>query len=100
MWPGPAGGAGEDVERGGARCAPTGPRSDRGVEVALDGAVLADERPALVEREAPVEADHVAAGGGHRREERAAPVPKWIDGTPASASAARTRAEAGAANSS
>ncbi len=47
-----------------------GPEQDRRVEVPLDGAILAGELPALVEGDAPVEADHVAAGVGHRREQR------------------------------
>ena len=47
-----------------------GPEQHGRVEVSLDGAVIAGELPALVERDAPVEADHVAAGGGHRREQR------------------------------
>ena len=43
-----------------------GPSSERGIEVPLHAALAADPLPALVERDAPVEADHVASGRGHR----------------------------------
>ena len=52
------------------------------VEVALDAAIEADRRPAAVERDAPVEPDHVAARVAQLREQMpAVPVPKWIVGT-------------------
>ena len=56
----------------------------RRIEVALDGAVVADALPRLVERHAPVDADDVAAGLAHLAQDRATcRSPKWIVGTPA-----------------
>src|SRR5690242_4976080 len=48
------------------------PRSeqDRRIEVALHAALVADLVPAAIERNAPVEADHIAAGGGHVTQKR------------------------------
>ena len=57
----------QDVERLALDDVPGG-RERRRIEVALHGAVP-DEAPSLVEREAPVEADHVAACGGEAAEE-------------------------------
>ena len=75
-----------------------GAEQDARVEVPLHRALVPTARPAVVERDAPVEADRVAAGRGHLGEQAAVvPVPKWIVGTPAAAS---TRAEYGATNSS
>ena len=53
-----------------------GPEEHRRVEVALHAAVLADERPADVERHAPVEPDHVAARVGQRCEQVRRPGPE------------------------
>ena len=73
----------EHVERRRLETVPR--REQRGrIEVALH-ASLADELPAFVERDAPVEPDHVAA---RCREQRGRPVPKWIVGT---STAARMR---------
>ena len=78
--PGAAAGPIEHVERLGLDDLPRR-EEDGGVEVPLHGAVR-DLRPALVERDPPVEPDHVAA----RRtaissRSVAVPVPKWIVGT-------------------
>src|SRR6185312_11973725 len=43
------------------------------IEVPLHAPVLTGLRPATVERNAPVEPDHVAARLGHRRQERCRP---------------------------
>ena len=59
------------------------PEQHGGVEVALHGDAVAELAPGAVEVDAPVEADHVAAGGvrpaGACRRRRLA---KWISGTP------------------
>src|SRR4030095_2383692 len=52
----PSAGTAEDIARPGLDPIP-GPDQDGRVEVALDPAVVADELPAAVERDAPVEAD-------------------------------------------
>ena len=51
------------------------PRAEQrgGVEIPLHAAVAATSCPALVERDPPVEADHVAAGARHRRQQRRGP---------------------------
>ena len=66
--PGPPAGAREHVERRRLDALP-GPEQHRGIEVPLHRRSGARGEPALVERDAPVEADRVAAGGGHRREQ-------------------------------
>ena len=64
-----AGGAVEDVLH--ALADVRGLREQDGrIEVALHGDVVAHGRPARVQIDAPVEADHVAAGGAHRGQER------------------------------
>ena len=63
-----AGGAVEDVERLRLDDLPWSEQHGR-IEVALHGAV-GHLRPAGVERDAPVEPDHVAAGRGHLLEQR------------------------------
>src|SRR5919198_1797121 len=63
-----ASGAAKDVLRGRLHALPWA-EEDRRVEVALDAPVLADLRPAAVERDAPVEADHVAARVAHRSQQ-------------------------------
>ena len=68
------------------------------VEVPLHAAVVPDLLPARVERDAPVEADHVAARARPSHGSSVAvPVPKWIVGT---STEARIRADQGATNSS
>ena len=67
--PGPAAGSGEHVERARLDALPRAEQQRR-VEVALDAALLAGDLPAGVERHAPVEPDHVAAGRRHAREQR------------------------------
>ena len=73
----------------------------RRIEVALDGAVVADDGPRLVERLPPVDADDVAAGFAHdRRRIAAVPTPKWIDRHAACRAARRRSARVcGSANS-
>ena len=63
-----AAGSVEDVVGGGLDALPRAEQDGR-VEVPLDAALRADGEPALVERDAPVEADRVAARGGHRAEQ-------------------------------
>jgi len=48
----------------------------------LDAVVRPDPLPRLVERRAPVGADHVAARVAQLVEDRSVPTPKWIVGTP------------------
>ena len=64
----PCGGGEDRVRR---RCDPL-PRAEeqRRVEVPLDALRLAHGGPALVERDAPVEPDHVPSGRGHERQQR------------------------------
>src|SRR5438128_10461377 len=62
----------EHVERRGLDALPRA-EQDGGVEIALDAALGADLVPAAVELDPPVEADHVAAGGSHLREQRSRP---------------------------
>ena len=69
MWPGRPPARVEHVARGRLDALPRA-EEHRRVEVALHAALVADRVPAAVERDAPVEADHVAAGLGHRREQR------------------------------
>src|SRR5581483_12383529 len=57
----PPGGSCEDVARLRLDAFPR-PEQRRRVEVALYAAPIADERPPVVERDAPIEADHVTAG--------------------------------------
>src|SRR6187399_2495236 len=45
-------------------------KQQRRIEVALDGAIVSDSLPCLVERRTPVGADHVAAGLSHLRQDR------------------------------
>src|SRR5947208_16231977 len=59
--PGPAAGARKHVEGARLDSLPR-PEQDRGVEIALDAVPLAHRVPASVERAAPVEPGHVAAG--------------------------------------
>ncbi len=68
MWPGrpPAASRIADRRRLDAR---EGPEQQRGIEVPLHAAIAADPLPPLVEPDAPVEADHVAPGLGHRLEQ-------------------------------
>src|SRR5437879_13058238 len=78
---GPPPGARQDVahplgERGARR------QQGRGVEVSLDRP-RADPAPRLVERDAPVHADDVAAAAAKSSRNVAGSVPKWITGTPA-----------------
>src|SRR5437764_283947 len=56
--PRPAGRAREHIERGGLGPLPWA-EQQRGIEVALHAAIVAGQRPAVIERNAPVEADHV-----------------------------------------
>src|SRR3954470_17761446 len=70
--PGAARGSGEHVER--RRLDPLpGAEEDGGIEIPLHAALEADLVPAAVEVDPPVEADHVAAGGGHVPEEGSRP---------------------------
>ena len=69
MWPGRPPARVEDVARRRLDPLPR-PEQHGRVEVALHAAVVADLRPAAVERDPPVEADHVAAGLGHRAQQR------------------------------
>src|SRR6266545_579645 len=61
----PPSGAPEDIARLGLDSVPGREQHGR-VQIALDAAVVADLGPAAVERDPPVEADHVAACLGHR----------------------------------
>ena len=70
MWPGPARRHGRGSSRGCGLDALPRPEQDGRVEVALHAAVVPDRLPALVERDPPVEADHVAARRRHRRQQR------------------------------
>lgn len=65
---GPTGGLIEDLSRAAAEFVAWG-EEGQWIEVALDGAVMADAIPALVEADAPVETDHVTTRGGHVGEE-------------------------------
>ena len=68
MWPGRPPAALEDRDR--RRLDPLErPEQERGIEVPLHAAIAADPLPPLVEPDAPVEADHVASGRGHRLEQ-------------------------------
>ena len=96
---GAAGGAGEHVARAGLDALPRAEQRRR-IEVALHAAVVADDGPAVVERDPPVEADHVAAGGGHRGQQRRGARAEVDRRHAGLASAARTRADHGATNSS
>src|SRR6266508_2968579 len=58
----------EDPERRGLSPLP-GAEQEGGIEIPLDGAVRADDLPAALDRDPPVEADDVAADGGHVAEE-------------------------------
>src|SRR5262245_16196668 len=49
------------------------PEQERRVQIALDAASRSDARPGVVEVDAPVGADHVAAGGAHLAENRTRP---------------------------
>ena len=69
MWPGRPP-ARASTSSAAASIALPRPEQQRGIEVALHAAVVADERPAVVERDAPVEADDVAARARHRRQQR------------------------------
>jgi hypothetical protein len=69
------------------------PRAEKkgGLEIALDGPLLPDGRPCVVEPDAPVDADGASARGAISASRCVVtPVPKWIVGTPAASS---TRAE-------
>ncbi len=46
-----------------------GPSSSGGIEVSLDAVLLADDVPAAVQRDAPVEADHVTARARERAQQ-------------------------------
>ena len=72
MWPGRPAARSQDV-LGGAEHAMTRPEQERRVEVALDGVVRAELLPGHVERQAPVDADDVAAGGGEVGQDRRRP---------------------------
>ena len=89
--------AGEDVERGRLDRS-HGPRSDGRVEVALHRPLGADGQPAArraaTRQSRPIASPPAAAIEPSRC---VVPVPKWIVGT---STAARTRAEYGATNSS
>jgi hypothetical protein len=50
------------------------------VQVTLDGYFLSKHGPAIVQRDAPVEPDHVAAGALHQRQECGSIRPKMDDG--------------------
>ena len=92
----PAGGAREHVERRSLHARPRRQQHGR-VEVALHAALVADDRPAGVERDAPVEPEHVAAARPAAPSSASVtPVPKWMVGA---STAARIRAEYGSTNS-
>src|SRR5215212_4568052 len=65
----PPSGTVENSSRFGFDPLPRGEQHGR-IEVALYAALVADFGPAAVQRDAPVEADDVAAGGGHVAQER------------------------------
>src|SRR5918993_4247035 len=46
------------------------------VEIALDGDIMPEEFPAIVQRDAPIEPDHVSAGALHKRQESRGVGPK------------------------
>ena len=71
MWPGRPRSACEHLERLGLDALPRG-EENGGIEVPLHGTVR-DLLPPHVERDPPVEADHVAARGGHLLEQRRRP---------------------------
>ena len=78
--PRPPGGTAQDVARRSFDVLP-GAEQHSGVEVALNAAVAATSVPALVERDPPVEPDHVATRRAITGSSVDAPVPKWIVGT-------------------
>src|ERR1700693_4225613 len=67
--PGAPRGAGKDVPHLALEVRPRRDEST-GVEVALDGAVRTDALACDVERDAPIDADHVAAGAREIHEQR------------------------------
>ena len=71
----------------------------RRIEVALDRAIGADALPRLVERRAPVGADHVAAGVAQLARIDPVPTPKWIVGTPSGATRSKIVCVCGRMNS-
>ena len=89
MWPRrPADGVQDPLRRG--RDPLERAEQQRRIEIPLHAAVRADDLPPALDRDAPVEADDVAAGLRHRRQQCVVPVPKWIVGT---STAPSTRAE-------
>ena len=69
MWPGRPAAALQDV-LGGAQHAMARAEQERRIEVALDGVVGAELVPGDVDRQAPVDADDVAAGRGEVGQDR------------------------------
>src|SRR5207245_5524674 len=65
----------EDIARRGLRPLPR-PEQDGRIQVPLHATIVADERPTAVERDPPVEADHVAARLGHAHEHGGRPRPE------------------------
>ena len=47
-----------------------GSKQGNRVEITLYGSVVADSTPALIERDTPIQADHVAASLTHKRDQR------------------------------
>ncbi len=70
--PGAPAGAAKDVLGSGEQAIGWS-EQERRVEIALDAPVVAHDRPGLVERDPPVDTDHVAAGLAHVAEERRRP---------------------------
>ena len=72
MWPGRPSARGQHVAGGRLDVLPR-PEQRGGIEVSLHAAVVPDLLPAAVERDAPVEADHVPSGLGHLPQEGGRP---------------------------
>lgn len=72
-----------------------GREEDGRVQVALERLAGADPACGLVERHAPVDADHVRARLPIRPRSSPVPTPKWMRGTPYPATDSKTLADAG-----
>ena len=72
---GAGGGAGQHLLSAAADFCTVG-QQHGGIEIALHGAIVADQLPSVVEIDPPVHADHAAAGLRLNRQQRGLPVPK------------------------
>ena len=60
---------------------------DDRIEIPLDGDVMTEPLPGLIELDPPIEADDRAAGVALKLQQRDVPVPKWMTGTAGSSRA-------------